>query len=510
MGTTTLSRPVQWLIDWFAGDADSDGGRVSVSNETMLSSAAIWYCMTTISGDVAKMPLFPMRELPNGGSEKLRRHPTYRMMIDAPNGFQTADIFKEQITAHALAWGNGRAYIHRVDGVPVELIPLRPDLTDTYMVDGRKIHVTSPDGDDPIYQVIGDGNFSKLVAIPDEDVLHIQGFGYTGYKGKSLAAVARDSIGTDLQAQRYQRRQMAKGMSSKIMLEDQNNVLQSEDDVRKFLDAFRDNYSNEKKGEVAGMLRAGMKASVLQMSNVDAQFIQQRTFSRQDVMLWFGMQHIPGDNSSVSYNSLEQKQLAYLASCLDRWLCKWEMQCDAKLRTEREKVESSVYYRYDRETWIQTDIGTQADVLVKLVGSKILNRNEARDTIHRNPVEGGDVFENPAIQVNEPAEERDDAETQNNAIQTRLNQMIAIEGKRAIQAAKNPQSFMKWLDEFTPKWSARLAELATELGVSSLAITAQHEHRYSQLLDTMDCKPDEFLAAVESLVGTWNKTKWSW
>ena len=147
-------------------------------------------------------------------------------------------------------------------------------------------------------------------------------------------------------------------------------------------------------------------------------------------------------------------------------------------------------------------------MLVKLVGSKILNRNEARDTIHRNPVEGGNVFENPAIQVNEP--EPDDTEAQANAIQTRLNQMIAIEGKRAIQAAKHPQAFLKWLEEFTPKWSARLKELATELEVSSFAITAQHEHRYSQLLDTMDCKPEEFLAAVESLVETWNETKWSW
>jgi HK97 family phage portal protein len=506
MALTTLSRPVKWLIDWFAGDADMEGGRVSVSNETMLGSAAIWYCMTTIAGDVAKMPLFPMRELPNGGSEKLRLHSTYRLMVDAPNGFQTADIFKEQITAHALAWGNGRAYIHRVDGVPVELIPLRPDLTDTYMVEGKKIHVTSPDGDDPIYQLIGDGNFSKLIALADEDVLHIQGFGYTGYVGKSLAAVARDSIGTDLQAQRYQRRQMAKGMSSKIMLEDQNNVLQSEDDVRKFLDAFRDNYSNEKKGEVAGMLRAGMKASVLQMSNVDAQFIQQRTFSRQDVMLWFGMQHIPGDNSSVSYNSLEQKQLAYLASCLDRWLCKWEMQCDAKLRTEREKVESSVYYRYDRETWIQTDIGTQADVLVKLVGSKILNRNEARDAIHRNPVEGGDVFENPAIQVNEP--EQDDA--QNNAIQTRINRMVAIEGKRVLSKAVKPDKFLNWLDTFSEHWTETLESMADEIKIDSEVIIKQHEQRKQQLVDATDCQPSELLGKVEAVVESWNKTKWSW
>jgi HK97 family phage portal protein len=508
MAISTLSRPLQWLADWFAGESDMEGGRVSVNNETMLGSAAIWYCMTTIAGDVAKMPLYPMRELDDGGSEQIRNHPTYSKLVDAPNEYQTADIFKEQITAHALAWGNGRAYIHRVGGVPVELIPLRPDLTDTYMVDGEKIHVTSPDGDDPLYQLLGEGQFSRLIALHDRDVLHIQGFGYTGYKGKSLAAVARDSIGTDLQAQRYQRRQMAKGMSSKLMLEDSNNVLQSEDDVRKFLDSFRDNYSNEKKGEVAGLLRAGMKASVLQMSNVDAQFIQQRTFSRQDIMLWFGMQHIPGDNSSVSYNSLEQKQLAYLASCLDRWLCKWEMQCDAKLRTEAEKVGRKIYYRFDRETWIQTDIGTQADVLVKLVGSKILNRNEARSAIHRNPVEGGNVFENPAIQVNEPA--ADDSETQNNAIQTRINRMVAIEGKRIAEKTENSAKFCQWLETFSTSWKDTLQNMADEIGIDSAKIIAEWNGRRFEVFEATNLPPDAFAERINEIVTRWNKTKWSW
>jgi hypothetical protein len=125
-----------------------------------------------------------MRELANGGSERLKRHPTYRLLMDQPNEYQTADIFKEQITAHALAWGNGRAYVHRVAGVPVELIPLRPDLTDTYLVDGKKVHVTSPDGDDPLYQLIGEGQFSRLIALADEDVYKIPMLLMIGWRGE--------------------------------------------------------------------------------------------------------------------------------------------------------------------------------------------------------------------------------------------------------------------------------------------------------------------------------------
>ena len=347
-----LSNPAGWLLEFIRGG--NDKGSVPVNNNSMLSSSAIWYAITTIAGDVAKMPLEPRKELAGGkGSNVDKTHPAWRLLRDEPNRFQTADVFKEQIQGHALSWGNGRAAIIRNRSKVSELIPLMPDRTTTCMVMGEKYHVTCPLEDDPLRfaqlmeEIVEGHQIPKdCIVLSDAEVLHIMGFGHNGFVGLNIADVARDSFGTELGAQRYQKRGIDKGFAGRLMLEAPPGQLRDGDEAKKLLDAIRQKHENSKDGEAIGLLREGVTAKVLQMSNVDMQFIESRKFSRQDVMLWFGLQHIPGDDSSVSYNSLEQKLLAHRASALDKWLTRWEMQCDAKLRTRAEKAAGVVYFNF--------------------------------------------------------------------------------------------------------------------------------------------------------------------
>jgi len=460
-----IYNPFSWIQDLLPSN------KVVVNSESMLGSAAIWFAMNTISGDVAKMPLDKMVEGKGGSKKKDRSHSAQILLRDQPNEYQTADVFKEQIQAHALGWGNGRAAIIRNGERPVELIPLMPDRTVTVMHEGKKYHFTRPDKDQPItssdyreamVEMLNDGNPEKWIGLEDADVLHIQGFGYDGFCGKSIASVGKDSIGVDLRSQKYQDKQLEKGFNGKLMLhEGRPNTFKNEDEARRFLEQFRERHKLDGDAETVGMLREGMTATVLAMSNVDAQFIEQRKFSRQDVMLWFGLQHIPGDNSSVSYNSLEQKQLAYLASCLDRWLVRWESQCRAKLLTKRERDSGLHYFKFNRATWLRTDINTTADVLSKLIQAKVINRNEARATLDYNPVDGGDEFENPAIQVNDTARA---------AVVDRLSRLMDVESKR-VKSLLEQESPIKKIEAFYQKWQKTLGDAIEALGADrSIAV----------------------------------------
>lgn len=509
---TNFRNPAQWLIDWLRG---SDGSSTPVTNSSMLGSAAIWYAVTTIAGDVAKMPLDSRRLKSGGGSNVDERHPGWRLLREEPNSFQTADVFKEQLQSHALGWGNGRAAIVRKDLVPIELIPLQPDRTATVMVGGKKYHVTSPCADDPVrfkisVQEMVDGKPVPpgVIVLPDDDVLHILGFGSNGFDGLNIAKVARDSIGIDLQSQSYQRRQMQKGFTGKMMLQAPAGVMRDEDDAKKFLTHFRKSYSHEADGEAIGLLREGITANVSNMSNVDAQFLELRKFSRQDVMLWFGLQHIPGDNSSVSYNSLEQKQLAYLASCLDRWLIRWEMQCDAKLRTNAEKAARQVYFKFNRGSWLRTDIQTTAAVLVSYVQAKILNKNEARDMLDRNPADGGDVFENPAIQVKPTTEKEASA-----SMVSRINALVAVEANQvhasAVRLSVGGKNFLAWLDSHYDQWSKKLESVAIEIGADASIVTSECESRRLAIVAACDCPASELAARISAVTELWKQQDWS-
>lgn len=495
---TTLRNPASWLLDWFRGSE----GNVPVNANSMLGSAAIWYAMQTISGDVAKMPLDVRRLNADGGSDVYLNHPGYRLLRDEPNNYQTADVFKEQLQAHALGWGNGRAVIVRSPSqAPSQLIPLMPDRTATVMVEGEKYHITMPYEDDPIRfqsvveEVIDDPRVietGETIVLHDRDVLHIVGFGYNGVTGLGVADVLRDSIGNVLQAQRYTRNGMKKGFAGKVMLEAPAGVFKNEDDAKKFLDMFRERHSLDKDSETVGMLREGIKANVMNMSNVDAQFIEQQKFGRQDVMLIFGLQHIPGDNSSVSYNSLEQKMLAYLASCLDRWLIRWEMQCDCKLRRRGEKTSGNVYYKFNRGTWLQTDMATTAAVLGQLVQNKILSRNEARDKLDKNPVEGGDKFENPAIQVDGQEE-------------TTMKELITVEAKRVVEGTK-ADDYLAWINKFYSEWQLTLAKSMPRIDSKRYC-----ETRIKQLIDGAGSATKQTIRKVVSeLVSDWVSKAKEW
>ncbi len=463
-----IRTPMNWLLDMF----NSDPARVSES--TILSSPTVWYCTNLISGDLAKMPLEVRREDSEGGFELYRKHPSYKLLSNQANDYQTADCFKENLTAHALNWGNGRAAIVRDGTRPVELIPMLPDRSDTVMVDGEVYHVTMPLADDPLlFRSVMETespselvNRNDLVVLHDRDVLHIKGFGYNGYEGVSIARVLQNTIGIDLQSQKYANDGMKRGFAGEVMLEAPTGLFRNEDEARQFLDGFRKRHERGQDGETVGLLREGLKANVLSISPSDSQFLEQRAFSRQDVAMIFGMHSLPFEESASSYNSLEQKQLAYLASCLDRWLVRWEFQCDMKLRSEAEKRIDAVHHVFDRMSWLRTDISSKQEVTSGLLSSMVINRNEARKWWNLNPVEGGDEFLNPFTTTGdeevvedeeleeEPVEEVED-EDEAEIVENRLKYLITLEASRIIEMSER-KDFLDQLDGFFSKWAITL------------------------------------------------------
>jgi HK97 family phage portal protein len=510
----TLRNPIDAFLKWLGV---SDSGEPQVNEESMLGLAAVWYAINTISGDVGKMPLEPRKIEKRLNSVDIN-NPWYRLLRDEANRYQTSDVFKEQIQSHVLSWGNGRAFIAR--GNKPELLPLRPDVTDTVLVKGEKWHVTTPETDDPLM------NFEELkerlttdslprgtYAIPDRDVLHIQGFGYYGIEGRSVAWQFRETFGTDLSAQRYNKDALNNGMSARIMLEAPPGSIQDEEEAEAFLKAFRENYSRKNKGEVAGMLREGIKAvDVSRMSNVDAQFIEQRKFSRQDVMLIFGLQHIPGDSSATSYNSLEQKQLAYLASALSRWLTRWEMQCDMKLRTPIQKQKADVYFKFNRGTWLQMDAPATADVLTKYRQAKVMTQNECRDKLDLNPVDGGDSFENPNVSKTEGMVEPASTQpTDLKNIKTAATWLAAdvlfgglLETECvAVKKATGNKNFVSWIETKYQTFEDTYKRRASSLGVDADDYVSGLSQRKQQLLEACECQPEQLQDRVNSLVESW-------
>jgi len=337
-------------------------------------------------------------------------------------------------------------------------------------------------------------------------VLHCKGFGYNGYAGLSVARVLKDTLGIDLQAQKYANNGMRKGFAGEVMLEAPAGMFRNEDDAKAFLDGFRKRHERGQDGETVGLLREGIKANVMNMSPADSQFLEQRSFSRQDIGMIFGMQSLPFDDTATSYNSLEQKQLAYLASCLDRWLTRWEFQCDMKLRSEPEKRVDSVHFKFDRATWLRTDAQTKQEVLSGLISSTIINRNEARLAWGLNPVEGGDEFLNPftttegGVEVEEVDEVDETPGDEETMIEDRLKYLTTLEAQRIIEMTSR-KDFLDQLDGFYTKWAITL--LNNHIPVDRVkAITEEHKDGILELSGSVSSM-EQLAERVGDYARTW-------
>lgn len=414
-GLSSLFNVRQWFKDFLSGGA----GEVSVSTADALSLPAIWNGVSRISGHIAQLPVHVYESVTEDGDKvgatKDRSHPAYKVLNRRPNLYQTPSMFREQVSLHSLLDGNGRAAIVR-DGRGVkELIPLAPDCTGTGMVLGEKWHMTRPPADcrlrlffDPIKD-----NGSGTIMLEDKDVLHIPGLSADGLGGIALRKIASRNLGMAIGSEKRLAGQMERGYSGGLMLEAPQGMFRDPKDAEEFLEFFDKRHGGKEKSGKTGMVREGMKATILSMNNKDAEMSELRKFARQDQALLLGLEQILGDDSSVSYNSLEQKLLAYLMNCLNRWLKRWEEECEYKLLRRREFVAESHYIRFNTAALLKSDYKTTVESLAAAITATIISPNEARAKLDLNPREGGDTFQNPAITpgVGEPHVEGNKAET---------------------------------------------------------------------------------------------------
>lgn len=302
-------------------------------------------------------------------------------------------VFRETMMVHALLRGNARAWIERDAGARPIAMHLLPADTLTVIVNGQKWHVCTLED--------AEGKTSER-RIPDRDVLHIVGLSFDGIIGIDLVKAASDTIGLGISAIRASRKTFDNYGVPGLLLQAPNGVFKTDEEAATFLQRFRDMQEGVDNAGKTALLRFGITATVLAQNAKDMQSVETRRLSRQDAALWFMLESIIGDDTSVSYNSLEQKNLAYLSNCLTRWLVRWEQECDEKLLTEKEKREETHFHRFNVDALLRTDAASKATTISTLITARVLNPNEARELYDLDPYEGGDDFANPAITPGTP------------------------------------------------------------------------------------------------------------
>ena len=207
---------------------------------------------------------------------------------------------------------------------------------------------------------------------------------YDGMRGRGLLDLARESIALDAMAQRYGKKFYQNGarVSGIVELDTDANP-----ETRKRVQTEFRGFTAENAFAVA-VLDHGMKYTPLGLNQSDAQFIETREFSVEEISRFTGIPKHMLQTGKESYDSNAQQRLNYVTDTLLPYVVQWENEDSYKLPTPQDR-DRGLYIRGNVEVLLRADPNTRANFYQKMIQNAIYNPDECRSKEELNPIPRG-------------------------------------------------------------------------------------------------------------------------
>lgn len=363
------------LLDSLGGTATHAG--VTVNQETAYGITAVYRCIALLAGLMGAMPM-----------QAFRRDGAARVGVDLavitdPHPDMTAFETWEFLGQSLLSWGNCYALKHRDGAGRVrELEPLHPK---DVKVERKKKWIT------PNFAPTGKRFFVRN-GITDRaytpfDLLHIPGLSYDGIVGMSPIALARQSIGLGLAAEKFGARLFEDGALIQGVLET-DQTLQEAQAVR-LKTQWREKTSGPAAHWSIPVLDSGARYKPIALPPEDVQYIETRKFTCSEAARLYGLPpHLVGDvERSTSWGTgIEQQNMQMLTFTADPFLVRIEQ------RVSKEVARPSdprTYVRYNRKALLRADTAARFMAYQRAINNGWMNADEVRSLEEQDPLPNG-------------------------------------------------------------------------------------------------------------------------
>ncbi|MDW9619200.1 phage portal protein [Sinorhizobium meliloti] len=363
---------------WYPDGQRSDAGE-PITDQNILAISAVWACVNLLAGTIASLPLMVYRTNSRGERTLARDHPLFRILHDSPNYDQTATDFWEFSSASIELWGNSYAAIERNGGGRVAaLTPLRPDSVSVRRLENGNLEYR--------WTMDGENHVGS-----DRAILHIRGSGGDPLGGMSTLHFGRHAFGLARAIDRAAAGTFSNGMISQTALtferwltDEQRNLAETK---------LSEKYIGAKNSGRPIILEGGTKIDVLSIKPADAQMLESRGFSVEEVCRFFGVPpFMVGHTQKVtSFGSgLEQQVLGFQKFTLRRRLKRIEQALEKQLLTPAERA-AGLTIEFNLEGLLRGDSTARAAFYQSALANGWMTINEVREKENLPRVEGGDV-----------------------------------------------------------------------------------------------------------------------
>jgi HK97 family phage portal protein len=392
---STLERLVR---EYFGGGTTSSG--VSVNSDNAMRMMTVNNCIRVLFNCVSQMPCQLMKEVEEVKT-KAKDHPLYKVISKRPNRWMTSPQFWGLAIVHVCLRGNFYAFKVKVGNQVRELLPIHPD---------RVIDVTqNPDWSltykiSDVLNINGKSQSSNQSYrnYSQDEIFHIRGLSLNGYVGLNPIQYAREAIGVGLASEKFLANYFGQGMHPGAVIKYPGSL----DPVlhANLWTAYKQKYSGLKASSDLMLLDNGMDIDFPSIKLVDAQFLEQMRFTEAQICGLYGVPLIlvqAGSTPATFASSLQFKQ-SFVDFTIAPIAVNFETTIDKDLLNDKDQ--DTHYAKYNMGSLLRGNMAERFAAYAIGLQNKFMNSNQVRGLEDWNAREGGDIYENPNISINEESD----------------------------------------------------------------------------------------------------------
>jgi HK97 family phage portal protein len=343
---------------------------VRVTPETALQCSTVLACVRLVAENLATVPLHVYRRLPEGGKERARDLPLYRMLQQQPNGWQTSFEFREMLTAHCLLYGNAYAEIRPgQSGAVSELWPLHPSrMKVEQLEDGTLRYCYREDrGTETLYR--------------QDQIFHLRWLSADGVMGMLPINLSRDAIALAQALETHGGAYFGNACRLSGLMESDNPI--TVETAERLREQFERMHRGSDRAHRTAVLPQGVHWKDVQSTNEASQFLETRQYQVIEICRAYRVDpSYVQDKTKVGYASQEQAAIDLVQQTLLPWFRRWESAITRDLI-----VRDDVFFaEFDTRGLLRGDLAAQANWLQTMLNTGIYSINECREVLNMNPI----------------------------------------------------------------------------------------------------------------------------
>ena len=335
--------------------------------------SAVWRAVTLISDAVAELPMYLYKEDSKGQIHLWDSHPV-SALLRKPNAWQTSHVWRKVITKDILLHGNAYSIIERDSQAKVTAIKYVPHSKMTVQITYDRQDAITP----TIHYIVSGGK-----AYEADEVLHFRGYlAEDGIMGEGVLTHAAKSLELATSAEKQAETFFTSACLNGVLTKDTNLSQKQIEEIRKsWLAAF------SPAGSGIAIVHGGVKYQQIGLNATDAQLLESRKYSVEEIGRWFSVSPILLYSSSAkqTYNSAQAAHENLYSDTLQPLLDKIQAEMEDKLFLPSEKSRANI--EFDLDTFLKANAKERAEFYTKMLALGALSPNEIRAAEQLEPLE---------------------------------------------------------------------------------------------------------------------------